>query len=154
MKPARLVNDFAQMLSTSQQDLLEEQLLEFATTSSTQITIVTVNNSQGYDVAEYTVTLFNHWKPGQKERDNGVMLLVSKEDRKINITTGYGVEGALPDAITARIIRNEITPAFKEGDYFKGLSEGAASIIEATQGEYQADEAGAEFPISKSGVLM
>lgn len=138
--PPRLVNDFAGMMSKQEAAELEAKLLEYEKTSSTQITVVTLTNLGGYEVAQYGAELFNRWGVGQDGKDNGVLIIASKEDRKINITTGYGLEGALTDIISGRIIRNEIVPQFKTGNYYAGFDKAADAIIAATKGEYKAEE--------------
>lgn len=137
--PPRLVNDFAGMLSADEANRLEAKLLQYEQSSSTQITVVTVKSIGLYEVAQYAIELGNRWGVGQKGKDNGVLILASKDDRKINISTGYGLEGALPDAVCGRIIRNEIVPNFKNGDFFAGFDKAADAIIAATKGEYTAD---------------
>ena len=102
-QPPRLVNDLAGMMSPQEVAALEAKLVEYAKTTSTQISVVTITNLGGYEVSQYTVELFNRWKIGQEGKDNGVLILASKEDRKINITTGYGLEGALTDIMCGRI---------------------------------------------------
>lgn len=139
-QPPRLVNDLAGMMSPQEAAALEAKLVEYAKTTSTQISVVTITNLGGYEVSQYTVELFNRWKIGQEGKDNGVLILASKEDRKINITTGYGLEGALTDIMCGRIIRNEITPQFKQGSFYVGFDKGADAIIAATKGEYKAEE--------------
>lgn len=138
--PPRLVNDFAGMMSADQVAILEAKLLEYEKTSSTQITIVTIKNLGGYDVSQYGVELFNKWQIGQASKDNGVLIIASKDDRKVNITTGYGLEGALTDIMSGRIIRNELTPQFKQGNFYGGFDKAADAIILATKGEYKAEE--------------
>lgn len=138
--PPRLVNDFAGMLSAAEASQLEAKLLQYEQSSSTQITVVTVKSIGMYEVAQYAIELGNRWGVGQKGKDNGVLILASKDDRKINISTGYGLEGALPDAVCGRIIRNEIVPNFKNGDFYAGFDKAADAIIAATKGEYTADE--------------
>ncbi len=138
--PPRLVNDLAHTMDAGQVEQLEQKLVGFDKTTSTQITIVTIKNLGGYEVEQYAVELANRWGIGQKSKDNGVLLLAAIDDRRMNISTGYGLEGALTDALSGRIIRNEITPAFKQGDYYTGFNKGADAIIAATKGEYTADE--------------
>ncbi len=138
--PPRLVNDFAHMMSADEANQLEAKLLSYEKTSSTQITVVTIKNLGGYDVAQYAIELGNRWQVGQKGKDNGVLLLASLDDRKVNISTGYGLEGALTDMLCGRIIRNEIVPEFKRGDYYQGFVKGADAIIAATKGEYTNDK--------------
>ena len=137
--PPRLVNDFAGMLTQGEAQQLEAKLLEYEKTSSTQITIVTIKNLGGYDVAQYATELGQRWGVGHKGKDNGVVILASKDDRKVNISTGYGLEGALTDIMCGRIIRNEIVPQFKKGDFYGGFSKAADAVILATKGEYKAE---------------
>lgn len=138
-KPNRLVNDYTQTLSQNQIDQLEQKLVAFNDSTTTQIAVVLIKSLEGYDVADYGVRLAESWGIGGAKNNNGVLLLVSLGDRKVTIQTGYGVEGALPDAITKRIIEREITPNFKTGDYFAGLDEGTSAIISYTKGEYKND---------------
>lgn len=139
-QPPRLVNDFAHVLSNEQITELENKLVGFDQTTSTQITIVTVTSIGNYEVAQYAVELANKWGIGRKGKDNGVLLIAAINERKVNISTGYGLEGALTDVQCGRIIRNEIVPEFKSGKYFGGFTKASDAIIAATKGEYQADE--------------
>lgn len=95
-----------------------------------------VPTTDGEDVASYTHNLFNKWGIGRQKENNGVLLLVAKNDRKLFIATGRGLEAALPDAIVSSIIRHDITPYFKQELYAQGIAKGLSSIIAATQGEY------------------
>lgn len=134
--PKGLVSDFTNTLSRAEVAALEEKLLAFEDSTSTQIAVVLVNSTDGYDVADYAVRLAQKWGVGQKKYDNGVMLLAALGDRAVTIQTGYGIEGALPDAIAYRIIENEIKPAFRNGDYYAGLNNATNAIISYTKGEY------------------
>ena len=138
-KSNRLVNDYTQTLSAQQIDQLEQKLVAFDDSTSTQIAVVIVKSLEGYDVSDFGVRLAESWGIGGAKNNNGVLVLVSLGDRKVTIQTGYGVEGALPDAITKRIIEREITPNFRAGDYFAGLDEGTNAIISYTKGEYKND---------------
>lgn len=138
--PPRLVNDFAGMMTPGEAQQLEAKLLEYEKTSSTQITIITIKNLGGYDIAQYATELGHKWGVGQKGKDNGVVILASKDDRKVNISPGYGLEGALTDIMCGRIIRNEIIPQFKTGNMYGGFDKAADAIILATKGEYKAEE--------------
>lgn len=137
-KPNRLVNDYANILSTSQVNALEQKLVKYDNETSTQIAVVTIQSLEGDDLFDYSQRLAESWGIGGGENDNGVLLFISIADRKIRIHTGYGAEGALPDAIAKRIIENEIKPAFKAGDYFSGLNAGTSAMMEALAGEYTA----------------
>lgn len=134
-----IVTDYTHTLSAGQLQQLENKLVAFNDTTSTQIAVVLVNSTEGYDVADYAVRLANKWGVGNKKYNNGVMLLAAIDDRAVTIQTGYGIEGALPDAIAYRIIENDIKPAFRSGDYYSGLDAATNSIIAYTKGEYKAD---------------
>lgn len=136
----QLVNDYANVLTPSQKQALEEKLIQFDDSTSTQIAVVIIPNLGGYEVSDYAVQLGRAWGVGGKEFNNGVVLLISKEDRKLNISTGYGVEGALPDVTASHIIRDLIVPSFKGNDYYGGIDRGVDAIIKAVQGEYKAPE--------------
>jgi uncharacterized protein len=139
VKPNKLVNDYTGTLSGDQINSLEQKLVAFDDSTSTQVAVVIIKSLEGYDVTDYAVRLAESWGIGGAKNNNGVLLLVSLGDRKVTIQTGYGVEGALPDAITKRIIENEITPNFKSGDYYGGISQGTDAIISYTKGEYKND---------------
>ncbi|HUH33179.1 MAG TPA: TPM domain-containing protein [Daejeonella sp.] len=135
-KPSRLVNDYTNTLSQAEINQLEQKLVAFDDSTSTQIAVVLIKSLEGYDVADYAVRLAEKWGIGGSKNNNGVLLLASIGDRKVTIQTGYGVEGALPDAIARRIIENEVTPNFRTGNYFGGLDQGTSAIISYTKGEY------------------
>jgi uncharacterized protein len=153
-KPNRLVNDYTQTLSPDQINQLEQKLVAFDDSTSTQVAVVLIKSLEGYDVADYAVRLAESWGIGGAKNNNGVLLLVSLGDRKVTIQTGYGVEGALPDAITKRIITREITPNFKAGDYFAGLDQGTNAIISYTKGEYKNDAPKDRVKKKSSGIVF
>lgn len=136
--PARLVVDYTNTLAPDQQEALERKLVAFDDSSSSQIAVVIVETTGDRDIADYAVALGRAWGIGNKEFNNGILLIVAKADRKVWIATGYGLEGALPDAIAKSIIDNDITPNFRENDFYRGLDEGTNAIIAATAGEYTA----------------
>lgn len=135
-EPPKLVNDLAGMMTPGQQEELEQLLVNFDNTTSTQITIVTIKALGDYEPSQYATQLGQNWGVGRKGKNNGVVILASASDRKIAIATAYGVEGALTDALCGRIIRNEMVPAFKGGNYYDGFSKAANAVIAATKGEY------------------
>ena len=139
-KSNRLVNDYTGTLSESEVSLLEQKLVAFDDSTSTQIAVVLIRSVGDYDINDYTVQLGEKWGVGTKGRNNGVVILAALEDRKISIQTGYGVEGVLPDGITKRIIENEIKPSFKQGNYYQGLDNATSAIISYTKGEYKNDK--------------
>jgi uncharacterized protein len=152
--PPRLVNDLAGMMTPGQQDELEKVLVDFANTTSTQITIVTIKSLGDYEPSDYATKLGRAWGVGVKGKNNGVVVLASAEDRKIAIATAYGLEGALTDAMCGRIIRNEMVPEFKERNYYNGFSKAATSIIAATKGEYKNDNPPEAHDGSGAGAII
>src|SRR5690606_7351506 len=104
--------------------------------TSTQIAVVLIKSLGPYDVADYGVRLAQKWGIGGKENNNGILLLASMGDRKVTIQTGYGLEGAVPDAIAFRIINEDIKPAFARQNYFGGLDLATNSLMAYTTGEY------------------
>ena len=142
--PPKIVNDYANFLSAQENSALENKLVQFNNQTSTQIAIVIVQSLNGYDPSSYAFALGDKWGIGQKGKNNGILILVKPKYQnskgEVFIATGYGVEGAVPDAIAKRIVNNEIIPYFKQGMYYKGLDEATNRIIELTKGEYTADE--------------
>lgn len=135
-----LVNDFTGTLTQEQNDALERKLVAFDDSTSTQIAVVIIPSLNGNDIADYNVKLFRAWKVGNKKTNNGVVLLIAKQDRKLNITTGYGLEGALPDITCKEIIDVFIVPQFKGNDYYRGIDKGVTAIMQAVKGEYVAPQ--------------
>jgi uncharacterized protein len=132
------VNDNAGMLSKEAISRLDAALADFERTDSTQLVVLTIPSLQGEPLEDYAIKVAQAWGIGQKGKDNGVLLLVSKGDRKVRIEVGYGLEGRLTDALTGRIIDHAIVPAFKAGRFDAGIEAGVAAIIEGARGEYQA----------------
>jgi uncharacterized protein len=132
------VTDQANLISSEDKATLEQQLEAHEAATSNQIVVVTINSLQGLDIADYALKLGRSWGIGTAEKDNGVLLLVAPNERKVRIEVGYGLEGALPDAIAGSIVRNNILPSFRESDYTKGINNGVTSIFEAIKGEYKA----------------
>jgi uncharacterized protein len=135
--PARLVNDFTGTLTKDQQAALEQKLVTFYDSTSNEIAVVLIASLNGNDIADYALKLGRTWGIGGKEHNNGIVLLIAKEDRKINISTGYGLEGALPDITAKHIIDDEIKPNFRGQDYYRGIDAGTDAIIQSIQGEYK-----------------
>ncbi len=143
-EPARLVNDYALLLDADDRMRLESSLSQFARETSTQIVVVTISSLDGYAIGDYAVRLGHSWGVGQGDNDNGLVIVVKprvgNERGEVFIATGYGLEGAVPDAIARRIVDNEIIPHFRNEDYYAGLLSGVNVIMELTRGEYTADE--------------
>ncbi len=136
--PKQLVNDYTNTLTPDQRQALERKLVAFNDSTSTQIAVVIIHTLNGQDISDFNVKLGRAWGVGGKEFSNGVLLLIAKDDRKLNIATGYGVEGALPDITASHIITDIIRPNFKGEDYYRGIEEGTDAIIQAVKGEYTA----------------
>lgn len=132
------VTDRANLLSAAEEQTLEQKLEAYDRESSTQIAVVLLPNIDGADIGQYATDLGQAWGVGQNGQDNGIVLLVAIAERKVFIATGFGLEGAVPDIIAGQIIRETITPQFRQGNYFRGLSLATDALIQATRGEYQA----------------
>jgi uncharacterized protein len=135
--PPRLVNDLAGLLTSGEQQTLENKLVAFNDSTSIQIAVVTLTTLDGYPIDDYAFQLAKEWGIGQKETSNGVLLLISKEERKMFIATGYGMEGIMPDALCKRIITNDITPYFKRKQYYEGMENGTTQMMLLAKGEYK-----------------
>ena len=144
-EPQRLVNDFAGLLSAEQKNLLEYKLVNFNQRTSTQIAIVTIKSIAGYDPFDYSNKLAEKWGIGQKGKNNGILILVKPkvgtERGEVYIQVGYGLEGVVPDAVAHQtLVENELLPAFRQNDYFKGLDRSTDVLISLTSKEFTADQ--------------
>lgn len=137
--PSNYVNDFAHVLSPETVQSLNAELSQFEASTSNQIAVVTVPNMGGDYIEHYAVKLFEDWKIGQRDKDNGVLLLLAIDERKIRIEVGYGLEGALPDSVAQSIINNDLTPNLKAGNFDEGVLQAVRDIQAATQYEYTGD---------------
>ena len=141
--PPRLVNDFAHALTSDQIQALENKLVAYDDSTSNQITIVTVPTTGDYAVEDYALAILRKWGVGNKKNNNGIVILAAINDRKVRIETGYGLEGAIPDAIANQIIQTKIVPNFRGTDadnYYRGFDQAIDDIIKAARGEYKAPE--------------
>lgn len=140
-EPARLVNDMAGILTQPQIDELESALVKFDDTTHTQIAIVILKTLNGYDPDDFAQRLGQKWGVGGKEFNNGIVLLIKNksdsEKGEVAISTGYGLEHLITDALAKRIIENEILPEFKKGEYYTGIKAGVDAIVSATKSEYK-----------------
>jgi len=145
-KPPRLVNDFTSILTQQQVSSLENMLVAFNDTTSNQIVIVMVNTFKGYDKAEFADRIGEEWGVGQGKFDNGIVILIrpktANQSGEAWIATGYGLEGAIPDAIVNRIIDDEMIPYFRQNDYYSGLQSGSKVLMSLAAGEFSSDEYG------------
>lgn len=137
------VNDYADMISPQEEMKLERALQSFELTDSTQVAILTIPSLEGDSLEDFSIRTVDQWKVGQKGKDNGVLLLVAKNDKKIRIEVGRGLEPVLTDLLSGRIIDGVISPYFKTGKFDQGIEAGVAAIVQATRGEFKADRPGA-----------
>ena len=138
--PATLVTDVAGVLSPEQKQALENKLVAIDDSSSNQIAVVIIPSLDGYPKEEYANKLLRDWGIGGK-KNNGILLLISVNDRQIRIEVGYGLEGAIPDVTALNIIDNDIKPAFKAGNYYEGIDQATDNIAKAAVGEYKVAKA-------------
>jgi uncharacterized protein len=129
------VIDLTATLTSQQQAALEQTLAAFESRKGSQIAVLLVPTTQPETVEQYAVRVEESWKLGRKGVDDGVLLVVAKNDRKLRIEVGYGLEGVLPDATAKRIISDDITPRFKQGDFYGGISAGVERMIKLIDGE-------------------
>lgn len=137
-KPGGYVNDYAGLLSKEATVQISANLRAYEKETSNQIVVAIFKSLEEESLEDFSIKLAEKWKVGTKDKDNGVILLVFKDDRKVRIEVGYGLEGALTDAISSEIIRNQIVPNFKAGNFDAGISGAINQIIFATKGEYKA----------------
>lgn len=123
------VNDFAELLSPDQRARLRADLDQLERETSAEVAVVTLSSLNGRSVEEYATGLFNAWGIGKAERDNGVLVLVSRGDRAMRIEVGYGLEGILPDGLAGALIRETFLPRFREERYADGVLEGTARVV-------------------------
>ncbi len=132
------VVDTAQLLSPEVQARLVTQLQAHEQQTGNQLVVVTLPSLGGYDIADYGYQLGRHWGIGQQDNDNGALLIVSRDDRKVRIEVGYGLEGSLTDALSSAIIHQRILPQFRNGDYASGIEQGVDAMLQVLAGD--ADE--------------
>jgi uncharacterized protein len=137
--PPRLVNDFADLLTTAEEQVLEQKLKTFDDSTSNEIAVVTVADLGGLTVEDYAQQMASEWKIGSKKNNNGVLVLVSVQERKFRIEVASGLQGAVTDLITGQIIRNRVVPAFRVGQYAEGLNNATDDLMAASRYEYQAE---------------
>jgi uncharacterized protein len=164
------VVDTADLLTPQDEAALTQKLETLEQSTHRQLVVATVPDLQGYPVEDYGTQLGRTWGIGQKGANNGVILLIAKNDRKIRIEVGYGMEPIINDALAGRIIRNQITPRFKQGDFAGGINAGADAIIEqlrappeeqekriqaaAVEQRQSHDESGSFFPLIFWGIIL
>jgi uncharacterized protein len=133
------VNDYARMISPAAKVRLTEELKAFEQSDSTQVIILTVSTLEGETIDGFGIKVGETWKIGQKDKANGIIVVVAKQERKIRIEVGRGLEGKLTDLLAGRIVDLVIAPRFKRGDFDGGFTAGVSALIDATRGEFKAE---------------
>jgi uncharacterized protein len=155
--PPRLVNDLAGMFNPQDVQSLEATLEDFSNRTSTQIVILTVKSLNGEDKSMYATEVGQKWGVGQKGFDNGIVILLKEKTieskGEVFIATGYGLEGALPDATCKLIVENEMIPSFRQGNYVEGIDKAVATIMKISLGEFSAKEYNAKHPAKKENPM-
>lgn len=137
--PPRLVNDLVMKLSPSELQSLEQKLRGYADSTSTQITVVIVKNTGDSDPYDFAIKLAKDWGVGQKDKNNGLVILWATETRKLRIVTGRGMEATITDAVSKRIINTILKPYFQAGQFYQGLDEATSEIMKRASGEFEAE---------------
>jgi len=153
-KLSKYANDFTKTLSNEQINYLDSGLRAFDDSTSNQVVLLMINSLDGFPISMYTYETAEKNGIGTKENSNGVLFFVAKNDRKMRIEVGYGLEGVLPDALASSIIRNDVAPYFRKNQYYEGTLAGLNGIFAATKGEYKGNPKSEEenkFPI---GVII
>ncbi len=143
------VYDYADVLNPTEEQELENKLIRYSDSTTTQIVVITIDDLKGESIGILTPKWAHEWGIGQAKEDNGILILLSKNDREIWISPGYGVEDRLTAGINGELIRNIIIPEFKAGSYYNGLDKGADAIFEVLKGKYKGSrkESKKDFPI-------
>ncbi|WP_131798812.1 TPM domain-containing protein [Flavivirga aquatica] len=143
------VYDYVNLLSVSQRYSLEQKLIKYSDSTSTQIVVAIINSTEGENINFLGAQWGQKWGIGQAKKDNGILILLAKNDRRIAINTGYGIEHLLTDALSKRIIERDIIPFFKQNNYYGGLNKGCDTIFQVLNGEYKGTRksSNSELPI-------
>jgi uncharacterized protein len=147
-KLLKRATDFTNTLSAQELNALEADLARFEDSTSNQLVVVIIPTTGGEDIEGFALRTAEANRIGQKGKDNGILLLIAKDDRKMRIEVGYGLEGVLPDGLAGQIIRREIAPNFRIGDYYAGVKSGVDAIMAATRNEYKAEPKGEKFDLA------
>jgi uncharacterized protein len=138
-RSTKLVNDYAGVLSNEEQQALEQKLVAYFDSTSTQIAVVIENSLEGDDLFDYSQRLATAWGIGEKGKNNGILIYAAIQDRQLRIHVGYGMEATITDALTSRVRTQHMNPYFKQGAYYAGFDEGTTIIMQAASGEYVND---------------
>jgi len=138
--PQSWVNDYAGVFSAAENNALERKLNEFEYRTSTQIFIITLDDNGGYTASDLAPRIGEQWGVGQQGKDNGLLVVMDMQDNDVFISTGYGLEEYIPDAIASRIVQNEMIPNFKNGEFYAGISAATDVMISLLDGKFTADQ--------------
>lgn len=138
--PPKLVNDFSNTLNTNELNRLEQKLIAYNDSTSSEVSIILIKSVGPYDISDYAFQLGDKWGIGRKDKDNGILILAAMDDRKVFIATGYGMEGVVPDILAKRIVEQLIVPNFRMEQYYVGLDKATDMIFKLASGEYKADK--------------
>lgn len=152
--PPRLVNDLAGLLSPEEQAALEAKLVAYEDSTSTQMLVVLIQDLGGWEISAFSFAIGDAWGVGQKKLDNGLVLAVSRDDRKVFVAPGRGLEGALPDVLCKRIVDNILVPAFREGQFYAGIDRATDAAILAIGGEFVREVQEPETPVGALVILF
>jgi uncharacterized protein len=141
-RPTSWVNDYARILSPSEAENLDNRLGAYEDSTSTQIFVVTLNETGGAEISMTAAEIGESWGVGRKGKDNGLIILIFPDERKTFIAPGYGLEEYLPDAAINRIVDKEMIPHFKNGDYYTGLYNATGVIMDLLSGKFSAEQYG------------
>lgn len=145
--PGGHVNDLAGFMSTAQQNSLEQKLRSYRDTTSNVIAILTLNSLQGESVEYIAEQAFNTWRMWEGERQNGILILVSRQDRSMRIEVGYGLEGAVPDILAGRVVNEVLIPGFRQEQYFEAFNRSTNILMQLAAGEYDAIPQRRDLPV-------
>ena len=147
LSPPRMVNDYIGLLDSQQFEMLEGKLRRYRDTTSNEVSVVIIESIGQDDIDLYGAELAEKWGVGKEGKENGILLLVALNDRKVSISTGYGLEGVIPDAYAKRIIEKYIIPNFKNERYFQGIDQATSIMMSLASGEFKGDpQSSKSFP--------
>ena len=156
-EPVALVNDLANVLTQQETTALESKLLNFYANTGNQITLVTVNSLNGSDASSFAYEIGEKWQVGKKGFDNGIVILfkpkTNESKGQVFIATGYGLEGAIPDATSKEIVSNEMIPYFKQGQIYEGINQATSVLMGLAKGEFNHQQYAKQLSSSKSGTF-
>jgi uncharacterized protein len=150
------VYDYINELPAGQKAALERKLIQYADTTSTQIVVAIISSTQGEDISLLGAKWGQKWGVGQKKEDNGIFIILAKDDRMVDINTGYGIEYLVTDRDAAQVINRIMVPQFKNGNYYSGLDQGTTALMQMLSGNYKGSRKSNEsdFPIEPVGIFI